>query len=334
MEGCPQGKNGHWRFPAQRKPNNIGPSVLAQGLLIKRDMTQNKRWMIVAGVLATLLVVSLPVTSQASARDRRTLVTQKKGNRLVRKARVALRRLVRPLKRQKAPIKLNWTPKSAQDFNIVPLVKSFQAKVPAKVQKKMARASSKKLANAHSVSYTQKVNDQLGKSRGRAAVHITRGTVNVPLNTFLKRLPAEQWGVKLDHYLGGEVKVTKRDAKGAPVQQVERMVLSGLPGNINMRGLNLDMSKVEQKEIIKDRNGNVSKVTMFWRVHDSANKTTIMDVGSVSFQANGNNQTMVTFHSAHQLGKGRIKFPNALVKPTLRGFFSDHIRHYRKLVTE
>ena len=295
-------------------------------------MNRKNSVMIVAGALAALLVSSLPAPCEASARTQRPLVS--KGKRIVRKARVALRRLVRPLKPQKAPIKLNWAPKTQNDFQIVPLVKSFQAQVPLKVQKKMARASEKKLANAHSVSYTQKVNDGLGKGRGKSAVHITRGTVNVPLATFLKRLPADQWGVKLDHYLGGEVKVTRRDSKGRPVQQVERMVLSGLPGNLNIRGVNLDMSKVEQKEVLRDRDGKVRKVTMFWRVHDSANKTTIMDVGSVSFQANGNNQTMVTFHSAHQLGKGKIKFPNALVKPTLRGFFSDHIRHYRKLVTE
>jgi len=295
-------------------------------------MDPKNRVNLVVAMLAALVISTLPTPCEASGRTHRPLVTKTK--RLVRKARVGLRKLVRPLKPQKAPIKLNWQPKSQKDFNIVPLVKGFQAKVPTKVQKKMARASEKKLANAHSVSYTQRVNDGLGKGRGKSAVHITRGTVNVPLATFLKKMPADQWGVKLDHYLGGAVKVTKRDAKGRPMQQVERMVLSGLPGNLNIRGVNLDMSKVEQKEVLRDRNGNVRKVTMFWRVHDSANKTTIMDVGSVSFEARGNNQTMVTFHSAHQLGKGKIKFPNVVVKPTLRGFFSDHIRHYRKLVTE
>ena len=288
-----------------------------------------------AGVFSALVICSVPAASEASGTHPRRIQAAKiKGKRLVRKARVGLRRLVRPLSAQKAPIKLNWAPKSASDFNIVPLVKGFQAKVPARVQKKMAAASSKKLSDAHSVSYSQAVSDGLGKGRGKSAVHITRGTVDVSLNTFLQRMPAEQWGVKLDHYLGGQVKVTKRDNTGQPMQQVERMVLSGLPGNLNIRGMNLDMSKVEQKEIVRDKRGNVRKVTMFWRVHDSANKTTIMDVGSVAFEANGNNQTMVTFHSAHQLGKGRIKFPNALVKPTLRGFFSDHIRHYRKLVSE
>jgi hypothetical protein len=295
-------------------------------------MDRKNRVNLVAAMLAALFISTLPTPCEASARTQRPLVS--KSKRIVRKARVALRRLVRPLKPQKAPIKLNWAPKSQKDFNIVPLVKGFQAKVPARTAKKMARASERKLADAHSVSYSQKVSDGLGKGRGKSAVHITRGTVDVPLSTFLKRMPADQWGVKLDHYLGGQVKVTKRDSKGQPMQQVERMVLSGLPGNLNIRGANLDMSKVEQKEIVRDKSGNVRKVTMFWRVHDSANKTTIMDVGSVSFEARGNSQTMVTFHSAHQLGKGKIKFPNALVKPTLRGFFSDHIRQYRKLVTE
>ncbi len=295
-------------------------------------MKANSKTLIMCSVGLALVLVSLPAPCEAGALTRRSRVAIK-AKRLVRKIKVSARRLVRPLKPQKGPIKLNWKPKSQGDFNIVNIVKGFQAKVPGKVQKKMARASTKKLNDAHSVSYTQRVDDKLGRGPKRSAVHITRGLVNVPLGTFLKRMPAEQWGIKLDHYLGGEVKVTKRDVKGSPVQQVERMVLSGLPGNLNIRGMNLDMSKVEQKEVVRDRAGNVRKVTMFWRVHDSANRTTIMDVGSVSFEANGNNKTMVTFHSAHQLGKNGFKFPNAVVKPTLRGFFSDHIRHYRKLVT-
>ena len=225
-------------------------------------------------------------------------------------------------------------PKSQADFNIVPLVKGFQAQVPGKIQRKMARVSERKLAKTHSVSYTQKVDDGLGKGPKKASVHITRGTVNLPLGTFLKRMPADQWGVKLDHYLGGKVKVTKRDAKGRPMEQVERMVLSGLPGNLNVRGLNLDMSKVEKKEVVRDRAGKVKKITMFWRVHDSANRTTIMDVGSVSFEARGNNKTMVTFHSAHRLGKNGLQFPNVLVKPTLRSFFKDHVDHYRNITTK
>ncbi len=296
-------------------------------------MTAHKRSSFLLLAAAALLISSLPLDADAMPSRPRTKIGQK-VKRLVRKARVGVKRMVRPLKPQKAPIRLNWTPKSQADFNIVGLVKGFQAKVPRKVQKKMARASERKLAKAHSVSYTQRVDDKLGHGPKKAAVHITRGTVNMPLSSFLKKMPADQWGVKLDHYLGGQVKVTRRDAKGRPTQQVERMVLSGLPGNLNIRGLNLDMSKVEQKEVVRGRDGKVKKVTMFWRVHDSANRTTIMDVGSVSFEARGNNQTMVTFHSAHRLGKNGLQLPNALVKPTLRSFFGDHVKHYRELVTK
>ena len=285
----------------------------------------------IVGMTLALVLASTPVVSEASPRRARII---QKGKRLVRKAKVMIRKATRPLRPQKAPIRLDWMPKSKGDFNIVPLVKGFQAQVPKRIQKKMARASERKLAKTHSVSYTQKVDDGLGKGPKKAAVHITRGTVNLPLGSFLKRMPADQWGVKLDHYLGGAVKVTKRDAKGRPMEQVERMVLSGLPGNLNIRGMNLDMSKVEKKEVVRDKAGKVKKVTMVWRVHDSANRTTIMDVGSVSFEARGNNKTMVTFHSAHRLGKNGLQFPNVVVKPTLRSFFTDHVDHYRNITTK
>ena len=310
--------------------------------------TTTRKIAVISGMALALVLASTPIISSASPRRARTV---KKGApllhpgasrggedrraRLVRKAKILVRKVTRPQRPQKrSSIRLDWQPKSKADFNIVGLVKGFQAQVPKKIQRKMAKASDRKLAKAHSVSYTQKVDDGLGRGPKRAAVHITRGNVNLPLGSFLKRMPADQWGVKLDHYLGGAVKVTKRDAKGRPTEQVERMVLSGLPGNINMRALNLDMSKVEKKEVVRDKAGKVKKVTMFWRVHDSANRTTIMDVGSVSFEANGNNKTMVTFHSAHRLGKNGLQFPNAVVKPTLRSFFSDHVKHYRNITTK
>ena len=294
-------------------------------------MKTTKNITVICGIGLALVLASIPTLADATPRRVQTV---KKGNRLVRKARVVWHKITRPLRPQRKPVRLNWMPRSRGEFNIVGLVKDFQAQVPGRVQKKLAKASSRKLAKAHSVSYTQKVDDKLGHGPRRAAVHITRGTVNMPLSTFLKRMPADQWGVKLDHYLGGAVKVTKRDGNGRPVEQVERMVLSGLPGNLNIRALNLDMSKTERKVVQRDRAGNVKKVTMFWRVGDSANRTTIMDVGSVSFEAHGQGQTMVTFHSAHRLGKNGLQFPNLVVKPTLRGFFSDHIKHYRQLVSK
>ena len=286
-------------------------------------------------VALSVLLGAAALPDRALARTPTTLrrSTPHKGNRLLRKARVAVRRFKRAISPQKRPIRLDWLPSSPSDFNIVKLVKGFQARIPARVQRKLDRAPVTKLARAHSVSFTQKVDDGLGRGPRKAAVHITRGTVNLPLQAFLRQVPADQWGVKLDHYLGGKVKVYARGADGRPRTQVERMVLSGLPGNLNIRGLNLDMSKVEQREVVRDRAGNVKKVTMFWRVHDSANRTTKMDVGSISFEARGASQTLVTFHSAHLLGKGKLTFPNALVKPTLRSFFSDHVKHYRQLAT-
>jgi hypothetical protein len=284
------------------------------------------RWVGLTVFMATSALAAAPAQAWKARSTSGQQVTKKS---VVRKG---LQRMIRPLRPQQAPIKLNWTPKSPSDFNIIGLVKGFQAQVPKRIQRKMARASAKQLANAHSVSFTQRVDDGLGRGSKKAAVHITRSTVNMPLTSLLGKLPIEKWGVKLDHYLGGEVKVYKRDAKGRPVTQVERMVLSGLPGDLNIRALNMDMSKVEKKEVVRDSAGKVKKVTMFWRVHDSANRTTIMDVGSIAFEARGG-KTLMTFHSAHRLGKNGIQLPNTLVKPTLRSFFSDHLRHYRELAT-
>ncbi len=243
-----------------------------------------------------------------------------------------LDRVTRPLAPQRAPIALDWRPTSASSWSFVDTVKAFQKQMPAQVQRKLAAATPRQLADAFSVTYTQKVDDQLGKGPRRAAVHVTQGVVDLPLKTFLRRMPAERWGVNLDHYLGGAVEVVQKEAPGKPLRQVERMVLSGLPGDLNIRALNLDMSKVEQKEVERDPAGNVRRVTMYWRVHDSANKTTLMDIGSVSFEAFGAGQTKVVFHSAHRLGKSPFALPTVLVRPTLRSFFSDHVRHYRELV--
>jgi hypothetical protein len=242
-----------------------------------------------------------------------------------------LKKVVRPFLPQKAPMNITWQPQ-AKDWSFVDRVKAFQANIPSNVARKLQQATPKQLADAFSVTYTQKVDDGRGQGPKRAAVHITQGLVNAPLDKFLSKLPAENWGPSLDHYLGGQIKVYDRDATGRPTRQVERMVLSGLPGNLNIRGVNLDMCKVEQKEITRDAAGNVSKVTMYWRVHDSANKTTAMDVGSVSFQASGN-QTLVVFHSAHRLRLNPIPLPSLIVRPTLKSFFSDHVRNYRDIVT-
>jgi hypothetical protein len=251
---------------------------------------------------------------------------------LMRAFKGAIDRVTRPMRPQRAPIPLDWRPTSKASWSFVDTVKAFQAKTPANVQRKLDAAAPKQLADAHSVTYTQKVDDQLGRGPRRAAVQITQGVVNAPLKTFLARLPAEKWGVSLDHYLGGAVEVAQQEGAGRPFRQVERMVLSGLPGNLNIRALNLDMSKVEQKEVEKDSSGNLKRVTMYWRVHDSANRTTLMDIGSVSFEAYGGDQTKVVFHSAHRLGKNPIALPTFLVRPTLKSFFSDHVRHYRALV--
>ena len=224
--------------------------------------------------------------------------------------------------------KITWYPKSASQWNFVNLVKQFQRQTPRRYVLKLKKATARQLAKAHSVSFQQDVDDGLGMGKRKLGVEITQGLINVPFRTFMKRLPAAKWGVNLDHYLGGQVKVYAKDKWGRPTKQLERMVLSGMPFNLSIKKLDMDMTKLEH--IVYGRN----KAVVYWRVMYSDNGSTVTDVGSVSFMSHGRNMTKVVFHSAHKLATPLGQIPNILILGTLRSFFSDHIKYYRKLVTK
>ncbi|MBI3184547.1 MAG: hypothetical protein HYZ28_20625 [Myxococcales bacterium] len=150
----------------------------------------------------------------------------------------------------------------------------------------------------------------------------TIGVVDLPLERFLKKVPAKDWGRHLADYKGGEVR------EAGPGRQVERMVL-GAPGK------DLDMTKVETVREERDSSGRISAARVRWEVLKSDNGSVAKDIGTVRFERFGE-KTLVTWHSAHDLAVAPFSSPvlpgavkDALLGATLSGYFSRAIEHYR-----
>jgi hypothetical protein len=223
---------------------------------------------------------------------------------------------------------ITWSPTSDDDWDIIAVIEEMQSNAPAKAKEEIESATRSELRNQVSVTFTQKVAEYVGRPALDMAVHISKGLVEVPYDLFQQRLPAQEWGIELDHYLGGEVKIYETDEQGRAVRQLERMVLSPFPVvDIENKLTNNDMTKVEVIEYAEDH------ATVFWRVMYSNNNSTETDVGSVDFRAYNDSSTLVTFHSAHRLNApGGIHVPNDLLRIALKMTFGDFIAHYRKLV--
>jgi hypothetical protein len=218
---------------------------------------------------------------------------------------------------------ITWFPKSSSDWDIVPIVEALRATAvePA--------ASRSQLLAGVSRSETRAVTAFAGRPAQELAVEQTSILVELPYSTLAQRLPAARWGVSLDHYLGGQVRVYERDSLGRPTRQLERMVLSPFPCDLESTLTNNDMTKVEVIRYLADR------ATVYWRVMHSDNNSTVIDVGSVEFRRHDAGSTLITFHSAHELNMpGGIAIPNWILEPALRSTFLDFVRHYSELVAD
>ncbi len=221
-----------------------------------------------------------------------------------------------------------WFPQSESDWDVVPVVQTFQAQTPSWAAEWIEDSSWDALRSGVSVSYTQEVEEVFGQGSKKMSVHITRLVVDLPYADFVAQLPVEDWGINLAHYLGGQVKVYDQDAQGRTTRQLERMVLSSMPCDFNSTLTNNDMTKVEVIEY-GDNWG-----TVYWRVMHSDNNSTETDVGSVDFWGVDEEHTVITFHSAHRLNAlGGIHIPSAVLMPALEKTFLDHARHYAELVS-
>lgn len=228
---------------------------------------------------------------------------------------------------------------SESDWDIVGIVLNFQWQFPGDAQEEVYSWSNEVLLeSARSVLWEQQVDDFRGLGPRDMVVEFTQGIVPVTLDTFLERMPAHEWGPNLDHYVNGEVSAPyATDELGRPTRQIERMVLNQVPFDadaLSLPAINGDMTKVE---VITYEEG---LVTVYWRVMYSANGTTESDIGSVSFsrvRVGAEEQTLITFYSAHRLSFFGIHVPNFLLQAPVVGlgaFFEDHIDHYRELMVD
>ncbi len=159
------------------------------------------------------------------------------------------------------------------------------------------------------------------------AVELSKLLIEVDYDQFIERLRPQDWGVELAYYLGGEVIVYEEDELGRAVRQAERMVLSPIKIDMDLRLGNMDMTKVEVIQYGAD------STKVYCRVYFSDNDSTETDVGSVEFIRYDEASTLVVFHSAHRLNApGGIHLPNDLVRYSLQTFFLDHAEHYADLV--
>jgi hypothetical protein len=213
------------------------------------------------------------------------------------------------------------------EWDITGVVEAFQAAVPAAVARERDAATTADLLGGVSWTWEQEVVEPAGAAPKAMAVELSERVIEVPYAAFSQALAAEDWGVSLAFYLGGEVRVNERDAQGRAVRQHERMVLNPFPCDMDTRLANNDMTKVEVIEYGSDW------ARVNWRVYYSDNDSTEADVGSVEFSAHDARSTRVTFHSAHRLNAPLgIHIPNDVVRAVLKGYFLDHIRRYAQLV--
>ena len=231
---------------------------------------------------------------------------------------------------------------AASDWNFEGTVRELQKPehIPARARAKIDNATDAQLRRGVSSSWTQEVT-HAGKTE-TMTVELTRKLIPVPYETFIAKVPPSQWGgPNLARYLGGEVQPVAYDAQGRPTKQLERMVLAQddlaplLPPL--MRGIAGKFANDMTKAETITYGENSARVD--WRVYGSDNGSTLADLGSVTFEkAPGG--TMVTFHSAHQLGvpgsdclpTGPIALPPALVGLPLENAFLAHADHYAQVV--
>ena len=220
---------------------------------------------------------------------------------------------------------IRWTPKSEADWHFETLVDAYQALGSMTEQELFDVSTDEALAAGTGTWFTQSVKDFADRPARDMAVEITMQRIPVPYDEFMTQLPATSWGVNLAHYLGGELQVVESDSEGRPTRQIERMVLSPFPCDFSSDLTNNDMTKLEIIEYEAD------SARVIWRVMHSDNNSTLDDVGSVEFRADGDD-TMVTFHSAHRVNAlGGVRVPSWVLAPVLPSVFLGYIDHYADL---
>ena len=100
---------------------------------------------------------------------------------------------------------ITWFPVNEEDWDIVALVRAYQAEAPVDKRTKVFEASKEKLRKGVSASFVQHVQEYAGEDPKEMGVELTVALADVPYDAFREVLPAADWGIRLAHYLGGEI---------------------------------------------------------------------------------------------------------------------------------
>lgn len=196
-----------------------------------------------------------------------------------------------------------------------PSAEVFQLRnsTPNNVIGKLEHATNVELERGFKSIYLHNVREYFNSKPQETVVELTCILINVPYKEFIQKIPPEKWGINLAYHLGGEVLCLKRDEQLRTTHQIERMVLAAPIKN-------LDMTKSEVIVYEKDRS------TVYWRVFNSDNHTTILDIGYVEFAISGSESTIIKFQSAHKL-----YLPNIVLRYTLANTFIHHLKNYKAI---
>ncbi len=180
-------------------------------------------------------------------------------------------------------------PDAAEFEDLTSVVDAFHADLHPDIVAGLDHATPDQLRSILSWTYIDDVVEYAGEDPQEMGVEYTVGLIDVPYEDMIAVVPPDQWGLNLDHYLGGEL----LPMEGVEGGQYERMVLAALPCDIDMDLVNNDMTKAEIVRVKSDR------AEVYWRVYHSDNDSTASDVGSVVFERYDDSSTLVVFHSAH-----------------------------------
>ncbi|MDP7113010.1 MAG: hypothetical protein QGH45_13650, partial [Myxococcota bacterium] len=224
-------------------------------------------------------------------------------------------------------------PEMAEFEVLTAVVDSFHADLHPDVVNALSHATSDQLRSILSWTYIADVVEYAGEEAQEMGVEYTVGLVDVPFEQMIEAVPPDQWGLNLDHYLGGEL----LPLDGVEGGQYERMVLAALPCDIDVDLVNNDMTKAEIVRVKADR------AEVYWRVYHSDNDSTESDVGSVVFERYDDSSTLVVFHSAHvikALGGYIDLVPSGIwgvedaMLDAVSDMFVDFVAHYQDLAGE
>lgn len=218
-------------------------------------------------------------------------------------------------------VPVNWEPQTSHDWEIIPAVLELQSNIPESTRASINKdlKSSKNLKAGKVYTYVQDVKEENNGNYKKMAVEYSTRLISVPYDDFIKIIPPHEWGSNLYNLIGRGISHQDSDDNNNISRQVERMILAGL-------GQNMDMTKVEVFQYESE------KVTVYWRVRASDNNTTDSDIGMLEIKKNSDNDTLVTFHSAHRLRLFGLPLPSSLIHYSVGNTFLKHLDNYKAIV--